>query len=136
VKGELASGLPDANDPKATSLAFLILIEVSTVILNFILRQILLSLSASARRAVRYSHKALARWKRRKIQDKLVDFLIVQVPSNKVHLGMFSSAAFERQKLLAQVDAMLAGEIRDFHVMADPIQPMAGSAHRRDGRRR
>jgi hypothetical protein len=84
----------------------------------------------------RYSHKALARWERRKIQDKLVDFLIVQVPPNKIHLGMFSSATFERQKLLAKVDAILAGEIRDFYVMADPIQPMAWSTHRRDGRRR
>ena len=74
-------------------------------------------------------------WERRKIQHELVDFLIAQVPSNKVHLWMFSSAAFERQKLLAKVDAMLADEIRDFRVMADPIQPMAWSTYRSDGRR-
>jgi hypothetical protein len=49
---------------------------------------------------------------------------------------MFPSAAFERQKLLTEIDAVLPGNIRDFHVTADPIQPMTWSAHRRDGWRR
>jgi hypothetical protein len=35
-----------------------------------------------------------------------------------------------------EIDTVLPGNIRDFHVAADPIQPMAWSAHRRDGWRR
>ena len=50
--------------------------------------------------------------------------------------GVFSSAAFERQKLLTKVDAVLPCHIGHLDVAADAVQAVAWSAHGCNGWRR
>ena len=70
------------------------------------------------------------RRQRRIVDYKLIDFSISQVPPDEVHLWVFSSATFERQKLLTKVDAVLPCDVGYFNVVPNTVQAVAWSAQR------
>jgi hypothetical protein len=76
------------------------------------------------------------RQQRRIVDYKLIDFSISQVPPDEVHLWVFSSATFERQKLLTKVDAVLPCDVGYFNVVPNTVQAVAWSAHGSNGWRR
>jgi hypothetical protein len=62
------------------------------------------------------------------VKYKLIDFLVSQVLPEVLHLGMFSSAGFERQKLLTKINAVLSCDVGYLNVVPDTVQPVAWSA--------
>jgi len=77
--------------------------------------------------------EASGRQQRRIVDYKLIDFSISQVPPDEVHLWVFSSATFERQKLLTKVDAVLPCDVGYFNVVPNTVQAVAWSAHGSNG---
>jgi hypothetical protein len=58
------------------------------------------------------------------------------VSPDVLHLGMFSFADFERQKLLTKINDVLSCDVGYLNVVPDTVQPVAWSASSSNGWRR